>query len=71
MQLVLAPRAILNPGSVGQPRDRDPRASYAIYDSEQNLMEYHRVTYDVATVQQRLVSAHLPDRHVLRLSSGW
>jgi diadenosine tetraphosphatase ApaH/serine/threonine PP2A family protein phosphatase len=71
MQLVLAPRAILNPGSVGQPRDRDPRASYAIYDSEQNLMEYHRVTYDVATVQQRMVSAHLPDRHVLRLSSGW
>jgi predicted phosphodiesterase len=71
MQLILAPRAILNPGSVGQPRDRDPRASYAIYDIEQNLWEYRRVPYDIASVQKRMESAGLPERHIIRLSAGW
>ena len=71
MQLILAPRAILNPGSVGQPRDRDPRASYAIYDIEQNLWEYRRVQYDIASVQKRMEAAGLPERHILRLSAGW
>jgi diadenosine tetraphosphatase ApaH/serine/threonine PP2A family protein phosphatase len=70
-QMALAPRTIINPGSVGQPRDRDPRAAFAIYDPEQNLWEFHRVEYDIEDVQARMRLANLPERHILRLSSGW
>lgn len=70
-QMALAPRTIVNPGSVGQPRDRDPRAAYAVYDPEQNFWEFHRVAYDVEDVQGRMRLANLPERHILRLSSGW
>ncbi|MEE8466114.1 MAG: metallophosphoesterase family protein, partial [Dehalococcoidia bacterium] len=41
-------RRIINPGGVGQPRDRDPRPSYAIYDSFETVIQRHRVTYDIA-----------------------
>jgi diadenosine tetraphosphatase ApaH/serine/threonine PP2A family protein phosphatase len=71
MQLTLAPRAILNPGSVGQPRDRDPRAAYAIYDPGQNMWEFCRVPYNISAVQSRMEAAHLPERHIQRLSAGW
>jgi diadenosine tetraphosphatase ApaH/serine/threonine PP2A family protein phosphatase len=71
MQLTLAPRTILNPGSVGQPRDRDPRAAYAIFEPEQNLWEYHRVIYNVAEVQERMEAVDLPERHIQRLAAGW
>lgn len=70
-QMALAPRTIVNPGSVGQPRDRDPRAAYAIYDPEQNYWEFHRVVYDIEDVQGRMRLANLPERHILRLASGW
>jgi len=69
--LQLTPRAIINPGSVGQPRDRDPRASYALFDPETNHWEYHRVKYDISQVQKRILEAGLPHRHALRLSEGW
>jgi predicted phosphodiesterase len=69
--LVLNPRAILNPGSVGQPRDRDPRASYAIFSTDDNTWDYRRVEYDIQKVQARMVSAGLPERHILRLAAGW
>jgi len=69
--LQLTPRAILNPGSVGQPRDRDPRSSYAIYDSEAFTWEPRRVEYDVAAVQKRIRAAGLPEKHAARLSEGW
>ena len=69
--LKLEPRAIVNPGSVGQPRDRDPRASFAIFDSEQDLWEYHRVEYEIPDVQKRMMAAGLPERHISRLSAGW
>jgi len=64
--VMLRPRAILNPGSVGQPRDRDPRAAYAIYHSDTNVWEPRRVTYNVAEVQQRIRDANLPEK-----LSGW
>jgi predicted phosphodiesterase len=67
----MTPRAIFNPGSVGQPRDRDPRASYAIFDPDVFSWEYRRVEYDVRSVQARMAAANLPDRHIQRLSSGW
>ncbi len=67
----LKPRVILNPGSVGQPRDRDARASYAIYDSEANTWTARRAAYDVAKVQKRIRAAGLPERHAVRLLEGW
>jgi len=69
--LQLNPRAILNPGSVGQPRDRDPRSAYAIYDSVACTWQPRRVEYDVASVQKRIRAAGLPEKHAARLSEGW
>ena len=43
---------LINPGSVGQPRDNDPRAAYALYDSDAQMVTYYRVPYDVATAQR-------------------
>jgi predicted phosphodiesterase len=68
---VLSNRTIINPGSVGQPRDRDPRAAYAIYDTEVDTWDYRRVPYDILEVQERMRDADLPDRHIYRLSAGW
>ncbi|NOY98274.1 MAG: metallophosphoesterase family protein [Chloroflexi bacterium] len=67
----LKSRAILNPGSVGQPRDRDPRAAYAIFDPEAKTWEPRRVEYDVAAVQARIREARLPEKHAVRLAEGW
>lgn len=64
-------RAILNPGSVGQPRDRDPRAAYAIFDTEALTWELQRVEYDIKSVQKRIREARLPEKHALRLGEGW
>lgn len=69
--LKLHPRMILNPGSVGQPRDRDPHAAYAIYDTEAQTWTPRRVAYDVAAVQVRIRAAKLPEKHALRLAEGW
>lgn len=63
-------RLIINPGAVGQPRDGDPRASYAIYDSETNLVNLYRVPYDVGLTQTKMVKQNLPMRLVSRLSNG-
>jgi diadenosine tetraphosphatase ApaH/serine/threonine PP2A family protein phosphatase len=63
-------RMIINPGSVGQPRDGDPRACGMLLDTETNVLEWHRVAYPVATTQQRMREAGLPPRLVERLSHG-
>jgi len=68
---MMRPRAILNPGSVGQPRDRDPRAAYAIYDSGQNIWEPRRAAYNIPEVQKRIREANLPEKQALRLADGW
>lgn len=70
-QMQLTPRAILNPGSVGQPRDRDPRSAYGIYHPETSIWEPRRAEYDIASVQARIRSAGLPEKHALRLAEGW
>jgi predicted phosphodiesterase len=67
----LKPRAIINPGSVGQPRDRDPRASFAIYDTDAQTWDYRRIAYDIRSVQERMIAARLPERHIVRLEGGW
>jgi diadenosine tetraphosphatase ApaH/serine/threonine PP2A family protein phosphatase len=63
-------RYLLNPGSVGQPRDADPRAAFAIADLEHQTVEFWRVGYDIAAVQQRMRKAKLPEALVQRLMVG-
>jgi predicted phosphodiesterase len=67
----LKPRVILNPGSVGQPRDNDPRSSYSLLDNEKGTWENFRVEYDIPSVQQRIVQLGMPVRQALRLADGW
>ncbi len=63
-------KMIINPGSVGQPRDGDPRASYAVYDSESRTVRLHRVAYDIKLTQQKMVKQNLPIRLISRLEKG-
>jgi len=69
--IILGNRMIINPGSVGQPRDQDFRAAYAIYNTETKIWEAHRVEYDIHSVQQRIFANGLPERHAMRLMDGW
>ncbi len=63
-------RRLINPGSVGQPRDGDPRASYLVLDLPDGRVTWHRVDYDIATVQAAIRAAGLPDRLADRLALG-
>ena len=63
-------RLILNPGSVGQPRDGDPRASYAIFDTDAMTWTFRRVRYPVEITQERMRAARLPVRLINRISVG-
>jgi len=63
-------RYLLNPGSVGQPRDRDWRAAFAVYDADRSLFTWYRTPYPVAESQARIRRAGLPDRLADRLRSG-
>lgn len=67
---LLSSRFIVNPGSVGQPRDRDPRAAYAILDTDRGTVTAHRVEYDVAKTQRQMALANLPEMLITRLSYG-
>ena len=69
--LSMSPKMILNPGSVGQPRDRDPRAAYAIFVSDAATWQPLRVEYNVPEVQQRVREAGLPEKHAIRIAEGW
>ena len=63
-------RALLNPGSVGQPRDGIPAASWLLLDTGQGVASWQRTAYDVAAVQARMVGVGLPERLVARLAYG-
>jgi diadenosine tetraphosphatase ApaH/serine/threonine PP2A family protein phosphatase len=63
-------RYLVNPGSVGQPRDGDPRAAFAIYDAEARIVEFHRITYDVARAARKIEAAGLPTSLAERLFTG-
>ena len=67
---LLAGRYLINPGSVGQPRDRDPRAAYAVLDTDLGSLTAHRVAYDVALTQKQMAMANLPDVLIARLAHG-
>ena len=64
-------RALINPGSVGQPRDGDPRASAMLLDTDAATATWHRVSYPIATIQERMRAAHLPARLIQRLELGY
>ena len=53
-------RYLVNPGSVGQPRDRNPRAAYAIYDASARVVHFDRVPYDVGAARRKILRAGLP-----------
>lgn len=62
---------LVNVGSIGQPRDGDPRASYVVYDIEEGTIAFHRVGYDVAAAQRKILAADgLPERCAERLGDG-
>jgi diadenosine tetraphosphatase ApaH/serine/threonine PP2A family protein phosphatase len=63
-------RLIINPGGLGQPRDHDPKASYAIYDSDEGTIFHYRVPYDVSVTQDKMEQAGLPHFLITRLASG-
>lgn len=65
-----AAKTILNPGSVGQPRDGDRRAAYMLLEPDTGLAEVRRVEYPIEHTQQRIVAFGLPDRNAFRLALG-
>jgi diadenosine tetraphosphatase ApaH/serine/threonine PP2A family protein phosphatase len=68
---ILPEKSIVNPGSVGQPRDHDPRAAYTIFDTEDKTWTQHRVAYDIGEVQERMKLVGLPLEYIQRLDMGW
>ena len=67
---LLTARYLINPGSVGQPRDRDPRAAYAILDIDRGSFLAKRVEYDIPQTQRQMAMANLPDVLISRLAHG-
>ena len=63
-------RYLINPGSVGQPRDGDWRAAFATFDSDAQIVTFHRVPYNLRVAQEKINSAKLPQRLATRLAAG-
>src|ERR1039458_5890149 len=63
-------RYLINPGSVGQPRDGDWRAAFAVFDSDSWIVTFHRVPYDLRIAQEKIIAAKLPQRLATRLATG-
>ncbi len=61
---------MVNPGSVGQPRDGDPRAAYALYDPQARLVTFGRAAYDIVAAQKKILDAGLPELLAMRLAVG-
>jgi predicted phosphodiesterase len=70
LQLKAGTRYLINPGSVGQPRDGDWRAAYALFDMETQVVHFHRAPYNLKTAQDRIFAANLPSRLATRLAAG-
>jgi len=70
LQIDMTKKYFINPGGVGQPRDGDWRAAYAIYDVENNLVEQRRVEYDLELAQKKIIQAGLPRLLAERLAVG-
>jgi diadenosine tetraphosphatase ApaH/serine/threonine PP2A family protein phosphatase len=70
LQLRDTTRYMINPGSVGQPRDGDWRAAFALFDTEAQVVHFHRTPYNLKAAQDRILSAKLPQRLATRLAAG-
>jgi diadenosine tetraphosphatase ApaH/serine/threonine PP2A family protein phosphatase len=70
LQLKPATRYMINPGSVGQPRDGDWRAAFALFDTEARVVHFHRTPYNLKSAQDRIFEANLPPRLATRLAAG-
>ena len=70
LEMVEGTRYLINPGSVGQPRDGDPRAAYLVLDFDRRTATWRRIGYDIAAAQQAIVDAGLPRSLATRLSDG-
>jgi len=68
--VTMTPRAIFNPGSVGQPRDGDARAAFAIADTDRKLVTLYRVAYPIEAAQKKILEAGLPPMLAYRLGMG-
>lgn len=70
IRIGLGKKYFINVGSVGQPRDGDPRAAYVIYDMVNNIVELRRLPYDIQKTQKKILDAGLPGRIAARLAVG-
>lgn len=70
LQLKSNTRYMINPGSVGQPRDGDWRAAFALFDTEAQVVHFHRTPYNLKAAQDRIFAANLPARLATRLAAG-
>jgi predicted phosphodiesterase len=70
LQLKSNTRYLINPGSVGQPRDGDWRAAFGLFDTEAQVMHFHRTPYNLKAAQDRIFAANLPARLATRLAAG-
>jgi len=70
LQLKDSTRYMINPGSVGQPRDGDWRAAFALFDSDAQVVHFHRTPYNLKAAQDRIFNAKLPPRLATRLAAG-
>ncbi len=62
---------LINPGAVGQPRDRDPRASFAVYDTRDSVVTFHKLDYDIKATVEKIIESGLSIRLAERLKLGW
>ncbi len=70
IQLQLGRKLFVNTGSVGQPRDGNPMASYCIYNPKMKTVEFRRLPYDIEKAQELILAANLPERLATRLAAG-
>jgi diadenosine tetraphosphatase ApaH/serine/threonine PP2A family protein phosphatase len=63
-------KCMINPGSVGQPRDGDWRAAFAVWDTTDNMITFHRTPYNLRVAQEKIFAANLPQRLATRLAAG-
>jgi diadenosine tetraphosphatase ApaH/serine/threonine PP2A family protein phosphatase len=70
IQLEPGHKYLINVGSVGQPRDGDPRAAFGVFDNDERTLELHRVAYDIEACQTKIRRAGLPERLAARLATG-
>jgi len=70
LQIKDTSRYLINPGSVGQPRDGDWRAAFALYDTDEQVVHFHRTPYNLKAAQDRIFKAKLPPRLATRLAAG-